>query len=110
MEYLFKDCYNLKSLDLSKFVGVPISLNYVFQNCYSLKEIKIPSISTDNTKTAVSVFENCTSLESLDLSAFTLSSTTNMQSMFDNEKETTKKQIETKAPHTNPTNRYLGIE
>ena len=84
MEYVFKDCHQLTSLDLSNFEVKATYMSGMFQNCYSLEYLKIPLISAESAYNLRGFFENCTSLKSIDLNSFTSISAVNIDNLFKN--------------------------
>ena len=58
-DYGFKDCINLKNINLT---NCEIISNYAFKNCQSLKTVDISNIKSMN---YISVFENCTNIKNI---------------------------------------------
>ncbi|MBV7392412.1 InlB B-repeat-containing protein [Enterococcus sp. ALS3] len=69
---------NLNYIDTSKTTR----MMYVFRNCYSLKSVDLSKWDTSNVVTFTSMFNGCRSLTSLDLSSFNTKSATSYVSMF----------------------------
>lgn len=111
MIYLFYNCRNLLSVDLSRFsvnnvtnmksmfnfckslVSVNFynfdtskvtDMSYMFSSCESLISIDLSSFNTSNVITMENMFISCESLISLDLSSFNTSNVTRMLYMFSN--------------------------
>ena len=111
MSYMFYDCSNLTSLDLSNFNTSNITdmgdmfsgctgltslylsnfdtssvtdMSYMFSNCKALTSLGLSSFDTSNVTSMMSMFFNCSSLTNLDLSNFNTSKVTSMYSMFSN--------------------------
>ncbi len=108
---IFKNCVNLKSLDLSEFdtsritnmselfsgcrsltdlnlndfkTGNVTNMEEMFFGCRSLTNLDVSSFDTGNVGNMGGMFEDCIALSSLDLSNFETGSVTNMQNMFKN--------------------------
>ena len=83
MAYMFNDCNNLTSLDLSSFNTSKVTnMNNMFQSCSGLTLLDLSSFNTTNVTSMTYMFYYCSGLTSLDLSRFDTSNTTNMNSMF----------------------------
>ena len=82
-QYMFEECANLKSVDLS---GLDTSqaedMAYMFCNCQSLESLDLSDFDTSGVMYMNDMFENCESLETLDLSSFDTSNVEYMDSMF----------------------------
>ncbi|MBQ3376400.1 MAG: cell wall-binding repeat-containing protein [Erysipelotrichaceae bacterium] len=83
-EYMFCNCYNLETIDLSAFDFSAVkSLSCMFNACYALKDIKFPkTLDVSKVEDFTSMFYHCDSLTELDLSSFNTVSAVNMNSMF----------------------------
>ena len=80
MGSMFQDCYNLKSLDLTKFDTKNVSSMYfMFYNCPNLTSLDLTNF---NTKNVNGMFGDCTHLTSLDITNFNTAKVTNMGNMF----------------------------
>ena len=83
MGSMFQDCYNLKSLDLTKFDTKNVSSMYfMFYNCPNLTSLDLTNFNTKNVKNMNGMFGDCTHLTSLDLTNFNTAKVTNMGNMF----------------------------
>ena len=84
MSYMFMNCGNLLTLDLSHFnTNKVVDMSYMFDSCYSLTSIKFgDDFNTSKVINMSKMFEICRALTSLDLSNFDTSNVTNMRSMF----------------------------
>ena len=83
MNYMFKSCKNLISLDLSCLNTENVTtMGYMFYNCESLRSLDVSGWNTSSVTTMNGMFSNCYSLTSLDLSHFNTSSVTRMSHMF----------------------------
>ena len=83
MQYMFKDCSSLTSLDISSFNTSNVtSMNSMFNNCTSLTSLDLSSFNTSKVTNMQYMFYHCSSLTSLDLSNFNTSNVTNMPYMF----------------------------
>ena len=58
------------------------NLSYMFNECYNLKSIDLSSLNTSNVNNMSSMLYRCKSLESIDLSSFNTNNVTNMSCMF----------------------------
>lgn len=71
MSYMFYNCENLTSLNLSCFYTSNCQdMSYMFYRCKSLEILNIFNLDTTNCETMSYMFYNCESLTSLDLSKF----------------------------------------
>lgn len=82
-ESLFRDCKNLKSVDLT---GLEIknmhSVNSMFFGCSSLRAVNLGPFNTTNVTDMSSMFSGCQELEEIDLAPLETSNVTDMRSMF----------------------------
>ena len=84
MGYMFANCKNLTSLDVSSFeTSDVIDMQGMFMYCNNLTNIDVSSFNTSKVKNFTYMFEDCTSLTSLDVSRFNTSSLRYSYSMFD---------------------------
>lgn len=83
MQYMFANCENLKSLDLSCFNTPSVtSFAGMFWGCQHLEKIVLDGFDTSQATNLKSMFYDCYRLESLDLSSFVTSKVTDMSYMF----------------------------
>ena len=84
MDFLFGNCKELTSLDVSGFdTHLVNSMLGMFQNCYKLKSITgLDKFNTSNVNTTAFTFADCRALTALDLSSFNTSKVTNTMFMF----------------------------
>ena len=83
--YMFQNCYNLTSLDLSSFDTSKVTdMNQMFYYCYNLTSLDLSNFDTSNVTSMRDMFNNCYNLTSLDLSSFDTSKVTSMFGMFNN--------------------------
>ena len=83
MEAMFFYCCNLKNINLSSFNTQNVTdMNNMFYFCESLKDINLSNFNTQNTTNMFLMFAECHSLISLDLSNFNTQNITNMRMMF----------------------------
>ena len=83
MAYMFNDCNNLTSLDLSSFNTSKVTnMNNMFQGCNGLTELDVSKFDTSKVTNMNNMFSNCNGLTSLNLSNFDTSKVTNMNNMF----------------------------
>lgn len=81
--YMFNDCENMQSLDLSNFDTSRVTkMTRMFGDCHSLKSLDLSSFDTSNVTVMDDMFFNCISLPSVDLSNFDTSKVTDMAGMF----------------------------
>lgn len=84
MRWMFQECYDLISLDLSAFdTSKATNMCSMFEDCHNLTSLDVSNFNTSNVKDMTLMFYGCTSLTSLDLSSFDTSNTTEMIMMFD---------------------------
>ncbi|HOH87245.1 BspA family leucine-rich repeat surface protein, partial [Ruminococcus sp.] len=80
---MFKDCKNLKSIDVSGFDTSNVNeMRLVFSGCESLTSLDVSGFDTSKVNNMQSMFYGCSSLSSLDLSGFDTSKVFNMSAMF----------------------------
>ena len=81
--YMFYDCSNLTTLDLSNFDTSNVtSMSHMFKYCWSLTTLDLSSFDTSNATDMNNMFADCRSLTNLDLSKFNTSNVTDMDNMF----------------------------
>ena len=85
MNYMFYNCLNLISLNLSNFnTNDVINMNNMFFNCIALKDLNLSDLNNNKVKDMNSMFFNCYSLISLNLSNFNTNNVEDMNYMFFN--------------------------
>ena len=86
MSYMFDNCKNLTSINLSTFNTQNVTdMGAMFRNCSSLTSLDLSNFNTNQVSVVGSMFYGCTNLTSLDLSSFnTENVTTTMYGMFYN--------------------------
>ena len=85
MEYMFADCYSIKSLDLSNFNTSSVTdMGEMFSDCSGLTSLDLSNFNTSSVTDMGGMFSDCSGLTSLDLSNFNTSSVTDMGFMFYN--------------------------
>ena len=63
MSYMFKSCFSLKYIDLSKVnTNFVTNMSYMFFNCSSLKSIDLSNFNTKNGTKIKRLFDGCSSL------------------------------------------------
>ena len=92
MDWMFKDCSSLKSINLSSFDTSQVRfMDSMFKNCSSLTSLDLSNFNTSMIGVKDSngyfgetacMFEGCSSLTSLDLSNFDTSNMRSLTSMF----------------------------
>lgn len=82
--YTFKDCTEIKRIDLQPLGSVKIaaSINEMFKNCRELTDINPGTLDMSEVVSAESTFDGCASLACLDISTWTLSKLGVAQNMF----------------------------
>ena len=84
MSFMFNDCRNLTSLDVSQFDTSKVTnMSSMFMSCGRLTNLDVSSFDTSNVTNMGFMFNGC-GLTSLDVSSFNTSKVTNMSSMFNN--------------------------
>lgn len=73
--YTFNGCFNLLTVDLSKYNGNISSMQGAFSFCYKLKNIKFPTKIMGDFAFGGQTFYECRALETLDLSTITCNCT-----------------------------------
>ena len=85
MSYMFDNCSNLTTLDLSNFNTSSVTdMGGMFKNCSGLTSLDLSNFNTSSVTDMGGMFNNCSGLKSLDLSNFNTSSVTSMGFMFYN--------------------------
>ena len=83
MSYMFGDCYNLTSLDVSNWDTSNVtSMRSMFDNCQSLFSLNLSNWDTSNVTDMYKMFDYCSSLTSLDVSNWDTSNVSSMSYMF----------------------------
>lgn len=84
LAWMFQNCYNLTSLDLSGFNTANVtSLHSMFASCNALQNITFGnSFSTNKVTEMDFVFQSCTHLTSLDLTGFSFNNNPTTKDMF----------------------------
>lgn len=84
--YLFKDCINLSSIDLSGFdTSAVTSMTGMFRNCKNLTSLDISNFNTNNVADMSEMFGECSNLKGivLDSERFDTAKVTDMRAMFE---------------------------
>ena len=80
---MFFYCENLSSLDIPNFNTAKVTdMSYMFHMCQKLTELNLSNFKTEKVKNMSNMFSYCNMLEKLDLSNFNTANVTNMSSMF----------------------------
>ena len=80
---MFKGCYDINEMDLSKFDTSDVDdMNYMFDYCSSLTSINLSNLNTQNVKRLYCMFQGCSSLTSIDVSSFNTNKVTTLHYMF----------------------------
>lgn len=81
--FMFDNCKSLESIDLSQFnTKTALDTRYMFSNCKSVSQISLKSFDTSNVRDMTGLFDGCSSLESIDLSQFKTKNAKYMLYMF----------------------------
>ena len=84
MNWMFKGCSGLTSLDVSSFDTSKVTdMDGMFGRCISLTSLDVSNFVTSNVTSMIGMFSSCYSLTSLDLRNFNTSNVTNMNNMFE---------------------------
>lgn len=82
-DYMFYDCSNLTTLDVSNFDTSKVtSMKYMFYYCYELTTIDLSSFDTSKVTNMEGMFSGCWELSTLDVSSFNTSKVISMKYMF----------------------------
>ncbi|MBQ8527347.1 MAG: leucine-rich repeat protein [Lachnospiraceae bacterium] len=82
-EFMFYDCSNLISVDLSKLDTSQVTnMQSMFDDCSSLTSLDVSKFDTSQVTNMESMFDCCSGLTSLDVTKFDTSRVTNMTYMF----------------------------
>ena len=85
MEFLFRDCPSLVSLDLSGWNTAKVKILYgTFYKCSGLTSLDVSSWDTSDVADMNSMFLDCGSLTSLDVSLWDTGKVSNMRNLFRN--------------------------
>ena len=83
LKRLFSNCYNLISLDFSKFISDEvIDMSYMFYYCQLLESVNLTNFKTDKVTNFQFMFFECNSLELLDLSNLNFNNINDFSFMF----------------------------
>lgn len=87
LSYIFQNCINVTSLNLSRFSSFNPSVNTLrnmFQHCDNLLSIDVSNFNTSNIINMTSMFDSCAKLTLIDLSSFDTSNVVNLSNIFFN--------------------------
>ena len=85
MSFMFNDCKQLKTLDVSKFdTSNVVDMKRMFAGCGQLKTLNLFSFDTTNVKSFFWMFRKCALLEEVRITSFNSSNVINMYGMFVN--------------------------
>ena len=85
MTYMFMNCKQLTSIDVSGFnTNETLYMGGMFSGCNSLTSINVSNFNTSNVYETALMFADCENLTSLDLSNFNTANVENMYGMFAN--------------------------
>ena len=83
MKGMFKNCNNLKFLNISVFKTIKVTdFSYMFDNCKSLTSIDLSTFNTKNAYDISYMFSNCISLLNISLKTFNTKNTIEMTGLF----------------------------
>jgi surface protein len=83
MQYMFRGCGSLTSLDLSSFNTQNVTnMRQMFDSCRFLTSLDVSNFNTQNVTNMRAMFSVCSRLTSLDVSGFNTANVTSMRSMF----------------------------
>ena len=83
MSFMFWNCKNLSSLDLTNFNTTKVTnMSGMFYGCYKLPSLNLSNFNTAKVTNMSQMFYTCKELPSLDLTNFNTAKATNMQEMF----------------------------
>jgi len=82
--YMFLNCLNIKSIDLSLFDTSEVTnMSYMFSKCINLEELNIDKLDTKNVKDMNHMFNKCKSLKEINFpSSFNTGNVTDISFMF----------------------------
>lgn len=84
MSCMFRDCSQLKALDLSCFDTSNVTdMSFMFYGCKALEKLDVSGFRTEKVTAMRGMFTVCRNLESADLSSFHTPELTDMKAMFD---------------------------
>ena len=84
MRAMFYNCQNLTSLDLNNFNTTKVTnMQQMFSSCKNLVVLNINSFNTSNVTRMDDMFQECEKLTSLNLSSFDTNKVTDMDGMFE---------------------------
>ncbi len=83
MAYMFHDCSNLTSIDVSHFNTANVTnMSCMFRGCEDLTSLNVSNFNTSKVTNMFHMFYVCYNLTSLNLSNFTITSSTTTNGMF----------------------------
>lgn len=83
MNWMFRECSSLTSLDLSGFnTGKVTDMSDMFYGCSSLTSLNLGGFNTASVTTMYRMFEGCSSLTNLNVSSFNTGNVRTMNGMF----------------------------
>ena len=83
--YLFHDCYNMESVELTNMDTESITnMTAMFGKCKKLTSVDVSHFETENVRSMNSMFYDCKKLTSVDVSGFNTQNVRDMNRMFSN--------------------------
>ena len=118
ISYLFYECYNLESIDISNFNTSNVEyMEEMFTSNYDLKSLDLSNFNTTSVTHMKHMFYYCDSLQSLDISSFIINDTNNnfdliyiYYSYYDSGTITLKKEYEDKVKTIPPSWRKILVD
>ena len=85
MEYMFRDCSNLDSIDLHELDTNSVTNMYcMFYSCSNLTNVNLSGLNLENVTNMSNLFNNLSNLTTVNISNLNTSNVTNMSYMFQN--------------------------
>ena len=83
MSYMFENCSQLQSVDVSSFNTAKVTdMSSMFKDCKQLSGVDVSRFDTSKVSGMVAMFSGCSQLSSVDLSSFNTANVANMRYMF----------------------------
>ncbi|MBD5502473.1 MAG: BspA family leucine-rich repeat surface protein [Lachnospiraceae bacterium] len=81
--YMFYDCENLESMDMTDFDTSKVTnMVSMFNSCNNIENLDLGGFNTSNVTNMTAMFLRCFNIKNLDLSSFDTSNVTDMTNMF----------------------------
>ena len=83
MHAMFAYCTSIENINMSSFNTKEVTdMSWMFYNCGQLKQLDVNNFNTENVTTMASMFANCSNLEKLDISNWKTANVEDMSWMF----------------------------